>query len=112
MSNLIGSPFSEYPALFTSEKNKMALSFLYVKKEERLSNKRSRRARQHQKRNKIWQSSIKRYVFLLFFSGKCTQDVFRNVLFTNDEWATSRHLVKLQKFQTNIYVKTILRGIC
>ena len=31
----------------------------------------------------------------LFFIDKCTQNVFRNVLFTNDEWATSRHPVKL-----------------
>ena len=27
--------------------------------------------------------------FFYFFSDKCTQDVFQNVLFTNDEWATS-----------------------
>ena len=47
------------------------------------------------KSNEIWQLSIQRYVFLLFFSDKCTQDEFQNVLFTNDEWATSPHPVKL-----------------
>ena len=43
------------------------------------------------KSNENWQMSTQRYVFLLFFSDKCTQDVFENVLFTNDEWVTSRH---------------------
>ena len=63
----------------------MASSYVYVT-EELFFNKRSRRARQHQKSNEIWQLSIQRYVFLLVFSDKCTQDVFQNVLFTNDEW--------------------------
>ena len=34
-------------------------------------------ARQYQKSNKIWQLGIKRYVFLLLFSNKCTLDVFK-----------------------------------
>ena len=72
----------------------MASSFAYITEKELLFNKRSRCARQHQKSNEIWQLSIQRYVFL-FFSDKCTQDVFQNVLFTNDEWATSQHPVKL-----------------
>ena len=39
-------------------------------------NGRSRRARQHQKSNEIWRLSFQGYLFLLFFSDKCTQDVF------------------------------------
>ena len=94
MRSLIGSFISEYPALLTSEQNKIASSYVYVMGE-LLFNKRSPRARQHQTNHKIWQLSIQRYVFFLFFSDKCTQDVFQNVLFTNDEWATSRHSLKL-----------------
>ena len=53
--NLICSPVSEYPALFTSEQNKMASRFVYVTGEELFFNKRSCRARLNQKSNKIWQ---------------------------------------------------------
>ena len=69
----------------------MASSYVYVTEEELFFNKRSRRARQHQKSNEIWQSSIRRYVFLLFLITKCAQYVHQNVLFTNDERVTSRH---------------------
>ena len=55
----------------------MASGFVYVKKEQLFFNKRYRRARQHQNSNKIWQLSIQRHVFLLLFSDKCTQDVFK-----------------------------------
>ena len=72
----------------------MASSYVYVT-EDYFFNKRSRRARQHQKGNEIWQLSIQRCAFLKLFSDKCTQGVFQNVLFTNDEWVTSRHPVKL-----------------
>ena len=76
-------------------------------------NKRSRRARQHQKSNEIWQLSIQRYVFLLVFSDKCTQDVFKIVCLEIE--ATGRCSVKL--FEKNIcennyakylYAKTII----
>ena len=49
-------------------------------------NKWSCRARQYQKINEIWQLSIWIYKLLLLLSDKWAQDVFRNVLFTNDEW--------------------------
>ena len=45
----------------------MVSSYVYVTEKEILLNKRSRRARQHEKNNEIWQLSIQRYVFLLFF---------------------------------------------
>ena len=74
----------------------MASSFVYVTEELFFFfNKQSRRARQHQNSNGIWHLCIQRYVFLLLFSDKCTQDVFQSVLFTNDEWTTSRRSVKL-----------------
>ena len=66
LHNLIGSSIWEYPALFTSEQNKMVSSYVYVT-EELFFNKRSSRARQHQKSNEIWQLSAQRYVFPLFF---------------------------------------------
>ena len=31
-----------------------------------------------------------KFVYLLPFSNKCTPDVFQNVLFKNNEWATRR----------------------
>ena len=36
LHNLIGSSITEYPALFTSEQNKMASSFVYVTDEQLL----------------------------------------------------------------------------
>ena len=50
-----------------AEQNKMASSFVYVTEEELFLNKWSRLARQYQKGNEIWQLSIQRYLFLLFF---------------------------------------------
>ena len=62
-------------------------------------NKRSCRARQHQKSNEIWKLSIQRYVFLLFFSDKCAQDVWK--CFVYKWWVgdkpTSRKIVKISK---------------
>ena len=58
----------------------MAPSFVSVK-EELLFNKRSRRTRQYQKSNEIWQLSIQSYVLLLLFSDKCTQDEFQIKIF-------------------------------
>ena len=75
LRNVIGSSISEYPALFTSKQNKMASSFVYVT-EEPFFNKQSRYTRQCQTNNEIWQLSIQRYIFLLLFSDKFTQDVF------------------------------------
>ena len=77
LGNMIGSPISEYPALFTSEQSIMASSYVYFTEEELFFNKRSRRARHHQKSNKIWDFSIQRYVFLPFLSDKSIQGVFQ-----------------------------------
>ena len=85
MRNLIGSSISEYPALFTSEQNKMATSFVYFTEKEMFFTKPNRRARRYQTCNEIWQLIIERYVFLLHFSDNCPEDMFQNVLFKNDE---------------------------
>ena len=43
----------------------------------RFFNKRSRPAKRFQKRKENWQQITQRYVFLLLFRDKCTQDVFK-----------------------------------
>ena len=61
-------------------------------------NKRSRCPRHLQKSKEIWQLGFQRYVFLLFFSVNALE-MFENVLFTNNEWTISRHLVKLRFYK-------------
>ena len=58
----------------------------------------------------VLQLSIQRYVFLSLFSNKCTQDVFQNVFFTSDKWATSRSFVKL--FKNLKRYKKIWKQLC
>ena len=90
----------------------MASSYVYFT-EERFFNKRSRRARQHKKSNEIWQLSYnQRYVFLSVFSDTCTQDVFQNVLCTNNEWITSRHQLPTSRKIVKISKKCMLKQLC
>ena len=96
MRNLIGSSISEYPTPFTSEQNKMESSHVYVTEEELFSIDEVSVPDSTKKATKFGNEVFKGCAFLLnFFSDKYTQDVFQNVLYTNDEWTTSRHPVKL-----------------
>ena len=56
---------SKYPALFTSDENKMASCFVLVREKEIVLNKRSRRVRQYHKSKEIWQFILFVHVIVL-----------------------------------------------
>ena len=77
LRNLTGSPILEYPALFTSMQNKMASLFVKVTEEDLLFKQVKSPCHTIPKKKRNWQYCIQRYVFILLFSDKCTQDEFK-----------------------------------
>ena len=62
--------------------------------------KRSRRVKQLKNSNEIWQLSIQRYLFLLLFSDKCAQDIFKMVCLQ----MMSGRIANVQNFKRNLYM--------